>query len=978
MAFEESPDVHVDRDENERVRVLWHPDEPFTPERARLAAPSRRELADEYVRQVLELYGIDQDEIADLTGEIPSEPVDEGPRLRFGEEKTILDSTVVSYTQTCLGLPVWQAALEIRIYGDPPRVVGSDSTLHHDINIDAASIPNDSGAAVGVVALRESLELDEATAQSLVINSARMLVYRYDPDNRLDPTAGEPGLQGGPPVLPLAPVPDTIEPGRHYVVREVLFTLPLPGWNDLPWDTLVEPQTGAVLYLRALAVSAVACVFATDPVTATGTALTGCSPTGSLDPLRTTVTLLGLDPPDSSGSQALRGTHVVLTDTDQPTVPPPTTTPPFSFCYSADTNDFAAANAYYHYDGAYRLMKGMGFKISGPNGYFDGTTFPVPVDHQGVGTDVAAFAIGNTAKNGMGKFINGRAAAGCSVGIAADVRVVLHEFGHALLWDHVNDPNFGWCHSAGDTLGAILHDPGSSAPDRFRTFPFSDVVLRRHDRNMAAGWAWGGAQDDGQYGSEQILSTTLFRVYRSTGGDDANINIQRFAARYLAFLIIKAIGTLTVTTGDPKVYVTALMEADKSTASFEGHPGGAWHKVIRWSFECQGLYQPPGAPTPVTQPGAPPPVDVYIDDGRSGDYMPYLANPSVTADIWNRRNPDGTVAHEEPMVGVTNHAYLRVRNRGTQAATNVTVKLFQADPADGLTWPTGWTPASTPQLNALGTISPGGQIVVGPFDWVAQIANDELLLASVSAPGDPSNADSVNGSLAVQQLVPFDNNIAMRRVSPIIDISFEAKWITGLYADLLSRAPDQAGLNGGLAARQTGMSLGKVVNGFLNSNEYCTALVTGFYVDLLARQPDPAGFQFWVGQLQTGAARHAIQIGFLDSAEYKANNPSSDQFVESLYSKLLMRTSDPVGKQGWIDALAAGASTADVIRGFLMSQEYCTQRVTELYAALLGRSPDPAGLAGWVGLMMSGAAFQEIQRGFLTSNEYRLHRQGLP
>ena len=763
MAFEESPNVHVGRDENGRVRILRHPGEPFTQESAGLIAPSARELADEYVRQVYGLYGIDQEEVADLGGEVSPEPLQEGPRLKFGEEKTVLDTTVVSYAQTYLGLPVWQAALEVRLYGDPPRVASSDSTLHPDI--DATPPPGDGLAALNDPAsLRDALGLDEATARGLTINSTRMLVYRYDPNDRLDPTGGEPGLQGGPPLLPLPPVPDTIEPQRHYVVREVMFTLPRPGWNDLHWRAFIEPETGAVLYLRALTASTTACVFATDPVTASGSALTGCSPAVSLDPLRTTVTLLGLDPPDSSGLQALRGTNVVLTDTDAPAIAAPTTTTPFSFCYSSVTNDFAAANAYYHYDGAYRLVEGMGFNLKT---YFDGTTFPVPVDHQGFGTSVNAQAAGNAAGNGMGKFRNGLAAAGCPVGIAGDVRVVLHEFGHALLWDHVNSPNFGWCHSAGDTLGAILHDAGSQAPDRFLTFPFISAIGRRHDRDVAGGFAWGGSQDDTQYGSEQILSTTLFRVYRSAGGDDADVNIKRFAARYLALLIIKSIGTLTVTTTDPAIYVTALMDADQSTLSFEGHPGGAWHKVIRWSFERQGLFQPPGAPTPVIQPGDPPAVDVYIDDGRAGGYMPYLADPSVTTGIWNRRSPDGGSAHEEPIVGVTNHAYIRLNNRGTQTATNVTVKLFQADPARGLIWPTGFTPTATPQLNAPGSIPPGGQIVVGPFDWTPQVAADERLLASASAPGDLSNADTVNGILPVQRLVPLDNNVAMRAVAPI-------------------------------------------------------------------------------------------------------------------------------------------------------------------------------------------------------------------
>ena len=197
-----------------------------------------------------------------------------------------------------------------------------------------------------------------------------------------------------------------------------------------------------------------------------------------------------------------------------------------------------------------------------------------------------------------------------------------------------------------------------------------------------------------------------------------------------------------------------------------------------------------------------------------------------------------------------------------------------------------------------------------------------------------------------------------------ITVYDEAKWVTALYADLLNRAPDKAGLDFWVSARAAGSSLNQIVDGFLNSVEYCTSLATSLYVNLLGRAPEPAGLQFWAGQLESGVARHDIILGFLDSTEFKTNNPPPAQFVEALYGKLLGRPSDPNGKQGWIDSLQSGATTADVVRGFLFSQEYCAARVTELYASLLGRNPDPGGLAFWVGLLTSENAFQKVQYGF--------------
>ena len=50
------------------------------------------------------------------------------------------------------------------------------------------------------------------------------------------------------------------------------------------------------------------------------------------------------------------------------------------------------------------------------------------------------------------------------------------------------------------------------------------------------------------YKNEQILSTTLFRLYRSIGGNSPDLSTQQFAARFAVYLIFGAIGTLTSTT----------------------------------------------------------------------------------------------------------------------------------------------------------------------------------------------------------------------------------------------------------------------------------------------------------------------------------------------------------------------------------------------------------------------------------------------
>jgi len=364
---------------------------------------------------------------------------------------------------------------------------------------------------------------------------------------------------------------------------------------------------------------------------------------------------------------------------------------------------------------------------------------------------------------------------GNPMGLACDWRVVLHELGgHGILYNHVNSANFGFSHSAGDSFAAILNDPDTQASDRFQTFPWVySIINRRHDRDVTAGWAWDGVNDNGGYDSEQILCTTHFRVYRSIGGDSAELAGREYAARYMAYLILRTVGSFTQPTNpnNPGSYASAMIAAERGNWTSEDQVGAVYWKVVRWAFEKQGLYQPLGAPTPVVSEGAPPPVDLYIDDGRHGEY-PFLAKFWETHDIWNRHEPDGDERHQAPLVCRKNYAYVRVKNRGTHASKGGRVSAYHCRPSAGLVWPDDFEPMTTASL-AIPSIAPGGEMVVGPFEWMPVNPGDECMLASVSTGGDRANNDlitglpSAKGPTPVWRLVPSDNNIAMRSLIPV-------------------------------------------------------------------------------------------------------------------------------------------------------------------------------------------------------------------
>jgi hypothetical protein len=757
--------------------------------------------AHDYLGRFRDLVGTKAEELKNLDRAPESELVDAGVEYRFLAEKTQFEATTVSYYQTVFGLPVWGAGLSVHMKHAPFRIVGAHATRHPDIHITKPSAKaiarlKKLNAPTLAKQLGIAPKKTEFNAKSLKVLRQRLMIYRYEKSKRgVVPKHGT-GAAGKKlvshhPVLPLPPVGDGIAEGRHYVVAAVDFRLDSQRFGIVHWIALVEAETLSVLYLRALIDDVCGLVFEADPMTRAG-GPPASADDGALNPLRSSVTLPALKGPDHAGAWSLSGDIIHIQDFEPPSSAPPTAPKGADFDYQARTDKFAAVNAYYHCDRFFRLVEDLGFPRAS---YFKATTFPLTVDHRGRvkstdGIEVNARTQGNTTADGG--LLNVRFALADTgdtthpIGIACDWRVVLHELGgHGPLWNHINFGMFSFAHSAGDSFAAILNDPDTQieGDDRFITFPWIPILrtVRRHDRKVADGWGWGGKMDLGVnpdrqldplgYQSEQILSTTHFRIYRSIGGDSMQPNMRRFAARFVAYLILRTIGGLTPASppDHAAAFAELLMKADAYDWTSEGHAGGAYAKVIRWAFEKQGLYQAPGAPTPVTTEGAPPLFDVYIDDGRNGEYQ-YQPHYWGCQAIWNRLADDGGTTHQEPVTGTTNFAYVKIKNRGRATATGVTVKAFHTTTSAGQVYPDDWQPMTTAQLSAH-DVPPNSaaEITVGPFAWEPSQAGHECMIMVASAPGDASNIGNFSPGETIPEwrLVPHDNNIGQRNVFPV-------------------------------------------------------------------------------------------------------------------------------------------------------------------------------------------------------------------
>jgi hypothetical protein len=387
--------------------------------------------------------------------------------------------------------------------------------------------------------------------------------------------------------------------------------------------------------------------------------------------------------------------------------------------------------------------------------------------------------------------------------IASDPRWAWHEFGHVLNFASTGELEFPFAHSAGDALAAIAADPMSrlamgddpEAKIRHVTFPWIEVPGRSHGRSATRGYGWCGCRNlvrldftstleryHHSYFGEQLLSSSLFRLYRSLGGDTrgqeathgADEATRLSASDYCIYLIMRAISLLGPDTlapaRTPDQFVSALIEADLGTAAWDvvdavwpfnrdkrtmHRRGGRVHKVIRWAFEQQGLYATRDPKATVDALGLPPAVDVFIADRSrpDGGYAPIplraTAGEAWQADTdWVRRKGQ-TIT-------------IKLANRGSERAQDVGIRVWWGSLAtNGES--IGWNEVS-PSTETC-SIDTNSSTEVG-LKLPAEAGQGPLwFLISADAPADPSNLClPVKSPMQwddLMELVAHDNNLAL-------------------------------------------------------------------------------------------------------------------------------------------------------------------------------------------------------------------------
>ena len=819
--FDESLAAHVSSEARYHIRAINH-----SIGQVQRDAKGPLEAAIAYLRGHSSEFEIPEEQLTDPSGRASYHAPRQCPeQFRLLDERHVFDSHMFFFAHTYLNIPVWNAGVKIIVKDAPVRVVSAVNTSRAGIKTclpgagdissfkrgfarelhDASVVTDDVSGAPSAAAqfdfLRNIIEkaIDGPTDGDLTtgldcrepISRGRFYVYQYDESERLEKRVGTEleGLGGR-----LRAVSERINHGSWYVVAEITFPYTIVGKHDRAnLRVLVEPETCSVLYLGSLAAEVGGYAFRLDPISMTGDKkLDWTRENCALNPLRRSVTLNNLDPPES-GCQRLAGKYVKLVNVHLPDIPAPRQPSGCRFDYDVRTNHFSAVNAYFHTNQVFEVIESLGFPI---DTYFKNTRFPIRVDHRGFSGKLKAHCVGD-GRGGIGHVCYGLMDNGDAgpLGRACDPRVHWHELcGHGVLYEAVDSAGFHFAHSAGDGISGIFFDPESGVRDcpslRFEYSPWHPEKHRRFDRDVACGWAWGGRHDDQEYESEEILSTCHFRVYQAIGGDSRYLGQRKFASRVMIYLILRAIHNLMPATNPryAREFADELMTADRLNWTSDGMVGGAYNKVIRWSFEKQGEYQTPLVTRDdcrfgnVTTAGNPPSEDVYINDGRDGEYEFQEVFWNTTT-IWNRKQADGRAeggqCHQAPTADSRNYAYVKVKNRGTRSAHGVKVHGFHCRPSAGVSWPTGVRAMTTAMID-VGTVpdESSQEPIVGPFEWTPTTDGRgyDCMFMVVSSNQDASNISSLTHeeSIPTWRLVPHDNNIVQRSVHVVPATSSQA------------------------------------------------------------------------------------------------------------------------------------------------------------------------------------------------------------
>ena len=142
-----------------------------------------------------------------------------------------------------------------------------------------------------------------------------------------------------------------------------------------------------------------------------------------------------------------------------------------------------------------------------------------------------------------------------------------------------------------------------------------------------------------------------------------------------------------------------------------------------------------------------------------------------------------------------------------------------------------------------------------------------------------ANGLTVSGGVDGTDTLVNVERLKFADIALAFDLNGNAGQTYRLYQAAFDRTPDTPGLSDWIRGMDAGMSLKTVASGFIGSAEFQglyganptnTQFIDLLYANVLNRAPDQAGYDYWSEQMNAGMTRELVLIGFSESAENQA------------------------------------------------------------------------------------------------------------
>lgn len=281
-------------------------------------------------------------------------------------------------------------------------------------------------------------------------------------------------------------------------------------------------------------------------------------------------------------------------------------------------------------------------------------------------------------------------------------------------------------------------------------------------------------------------------------------------------------------------------------------------------------------------------------------------------------------------------------------------------------------------------------------DWIFSFDRQTQVIPEIGVP-TPSPLPTVQPTLA-----PTTTPLPTTSPAPIDNKGFEG-FVERLYKIALNREPEaegkafwvkhvvEDGATGADCARFFLLDAPEFMNRGLNNDQFVETLYSVFF----DRASEPGGKAFWLGQLAAGVSKQEVVNGFIESVEWcnvcsgygvksgakyhKATTPSAnaEAFATRLYTECLKRQPEQQGLRFWALALTnLDKNAAEAGDLFFSSEEFVGFKTTDqeyiarLYRTFMGRDADKDGMKYWLTRLSFGCSRYEALKSFAESPEF--------